>query len=428
MSSGLALLEEPMRETRQIAAEFGLAVAGLWKSVPLASVREVAEVGRIHRLPLAASPMAGLAEIEGRLVSCIDTGSLLGRPGALTRFLVVVATAAGEIALAVEETSRNGGGDPLNLGAVLTWTGGFQPAHRVHSPRRPDRTVPLMLVRSADGILALRSERLEKVERVSVVEPLAGSGNPHDWLVSFGKRPIAGRTLGPRAPKPGTYALILRTDDGERIALLVERAMGMERCEVGHLSAVRHSDGQRSVWWQCPDRGPIRVVDPADLFGWPPAAPLSTVEAADVGGGLAVHPNHLHVEVAGAVVAVPLGSVECVEETMPHWSANRPGRPVFDARRIEGLPSEPRSSWLRLKGFDGIMGVDRILPLAASAFPWQTLDGLPPASAALFDAAGWDPDRRHWVLRLRDDAVGPSRQRPLARVLAKSRIGWAVPS
>lgn len=436
MSSAIALLEEPVRDLRRSPAEFGLAVAGFRISVPRDSVREIAEAGPLHRLPLAASPVIGLSDVEGRPTVCIDTARLIGRPTDEARFLVVVATRSGDIALTAGQTFGEGGGETLDLGKALPWTGGFAPSCRTAAAKPAARPVSLMLVQAGDRVVALRSERLERVERGQPMGSLSdgppsrghspGENGPLDCLVSVGEALVAGRALDPSALRAGTYALILRGDEGERIALLTESAFGVERCEPRRLALVRHPDGGRSLWWNSQDRGPVRVIDPATLFGWQPQPLPGVEEDTATGAGRGERPDQLFIELSGATLSIPLSLVEGVEETPPPASSRRDGRPLYDLRRIDGEPSRPPASWLRLKGVEGLLGVDRILPLGTPGISWQPLGGLPPEIAGLFDSAGWHPERKCWILRLKQGTALSDGLRLPARAFARARTGWAA--
>lgn len=436
MSSAIALLEEPAAKHRRSSAEFGLAVAGVRIAVPRESVREIAEAGPLHRLPLAASPVIGLSDVEGRPTVCVDTARLIGRPTGEARFLVVVATRSGDIALTAGQTFGEGGGESLDLGNALPWTGGFAPARRTAAGKPAARPVSLMLVQTGDRVVALRCERLERVERGQPMGPLSdslpsrghspGGNDPLDCLVSVGEALIAGRALGPAALRAGTYALILRGDERERIALLTERAFGIERCEPRRLALVRHPDGGQSLWWNSPDRGPVRVIDPATLFGWQPQPLPGAEEDTATGGGRGERPDQLFIELSGTALSIPLSLVESVEETPPPASSRRDGRPLYDLRRIDGVPSRSPASWLRLKGVEGLLGVDRILPLGAPGISWQPLGGSPPEIAGLFDSVGWHPERKCWILRLRQGTALSDELRLPVRALARARTGWAA--
>lgn len=426
--AALAVLDRPEAGREADAGSaLRLSVCGAGWTVPVASLRAVAEPGPVTPLPLAPAPVDGLVPVEGRPLLQVDGGLLAGAPAGPRRMLAVLATGAGDIALAVDRIEAwTRDGDRLDLARLLPWTGGLRPVERPsrRAAAPPGHVVGLLLVRSGSQTVALRLDRVERTGRARLLGPLPDEDHAGDRLVLLEDRPVAARPLdGARLPEE-PVAILLRGDGGERIALLTEQVLGVERVDAARLVAVDHPGGGRSVWWRREDGPPVRLVDPGPLVGWPPAPPLAAggVEAARAAAGAG--PQELVVEAAGLRIALPLGLAGHVEEEPVAIARRRGGRPVWDAARLLGRPDGGARRLLSLAGGAGLLRVRRVLPLAAGpSTPWQPLPALPPAPAALFDAARWEEGA--WALRLRGDLFDHAPPPPLRRPLAAARAGWA---
>ncbi len=414
-----------------------LTVAGRVWAVPVASLRTIAEAGPVTPLPIAVPWVEGLANVNDCSVVRVDLAGALGLGAESStvsgadrrgRVVVVVATVVGDVALRVDDArwAREDSAPVLELADLLPWCGGFRVEGRVESappsvraPQVAERS--LLRVSQEGGELALRLDRLDRIERAEPVAPLPDSSA---WLVAVGGGLLPGRTLSGQsdgAQGLAGHAVVLRGDaPGERAALLVDRAIGVERCPSDALFAVRHPDGGGSVWWRRADAPPLRVVDPGPLFGWSPAEDAATESAAatlttrDSGAG---QPRWLVVERDGVAVAIPLALVA-------HVTSGGAGRGADEAAgaadrvRLAG-PGRWRRHPLR---------VDRVNALDGGAAAWRSVQGAPPVVAALFDAARFDATTGRWTLRLKDDSVDHAPRGlpwPVRRLLVAAWRDWA---
>jgi hypothetical protein len=411
-----------------------LTVAGRVWAVPVVSVRTIAEAGPVTPLPIAVPWVEGLASVNDCPVVRVDLAGALGHGGDFSgaarrgRVVAVVATVAGDVALRVDDArwAREDSAPILELADLLPWSGGFSVEGRgesVSPSLRAPQVVERSLLRvSQEGDeLALRLDRLDRIERGEPVAPLPDSSA---WLVAVGGGLLPGRTLsgqGNGAPGPMGHAVVLRGDaPGERAALLVDRAIGVERCPSDALFSVRHPDGGGSVWWRRADAPPLRVVDPGPLFGWSPVDDAATESAAaslttrDSGAG---PPRWLVVEREGVAVALPLALVCGV-------TSGGAGRGVDEAAgAADRVRLAGPGCWRRHP-----LRVDRVNALDGDAAAWRSVQGAPPVVAALFDAARRDPMTGRWTLRLKDDFVDhASRRLPWAarRLLVAAWRNWA---
>lgn len=373
-----------------------LTVAGVAWSLPTVCVRAITEAGPVTALPLADCPVEGLAVVEGRPVTLIDPArQLAGTPGSGGVF-VVIATGAGELALRVEDARWAGETDapPFDHAGLPPWAGDPVPVAAVpRTIRRAAATLALLQVRDGTEDVALRIDRLERIDRPDWSNPVPES---RDSLIGLDETLLTARSLSPSGAGPVPHALVLRGDaPGERAALLVDRALTVERCPPDRLTAVRHSDGGTSVWWRRVEGVPLRVIDPGPLFGWTPCADAdpSADPTARPGLGGAGRPGVLVVEIAGHAVALPLALVGPVEEN--------------DAGGVR----------LRLAGTRRCLRVDRVRPLEAGPSDWRRLTALPPAAALLFDAARWDAAAERWEYRANADTLTQ---------LPGKRVAWAA--
>ncbi|MFD1623131.1 hypothetical protein [Azospirillum griseum] len=388
-----------------------LLIAGRVWTVPCASVVAVTEVETPTPLPLPLPGLVGLVAVNGEPVVCVDpTGPPSCGGGGL---VVVVATAVGPLALRVDDArwGRDAelDADALDSALRLPWCGGLRRAIpravRTRATRSPGW--PLLRVMHDGGLLALRAERLERIERA---EPLAPLPDSVGWLVAVAGAVLPARRLsGPTirsGDHGGLHAVVLRGDaPGERVALLVERAVSVEHGPPESLLSVRHPDGGQSLWWRVTEGVPLRVVDPAPLFGWPPtAAPLAeTASVPPSSGDRRLDPARcLLVERAGAVVAIPLGLVAGVAESGWEGSADRlrlagPGRWRRHPLRVDRIHALPDASGPDASG----LGSPGNAVGDHAAEPWRAIGGLPMPWAALFDAARCDPTTGRWILRVR---------------------------
>ncbi len=296
----------------------------------------------------------------------------------------------------------------LALAGRLPWIGGVvSVAAAPAALSTPAGKAGLALLRIRDGAeeIAVRIDRLERVERPGWSAPLDGSS---DSLLRVDDGLLTARGLGPGRPEKAAYALILRGDrPGERAALLVERALGVERCPCDRLVPVRHSDGGGSLWWRIDEGAPRRVIDPGPLFGWA-ACPDEGRAAADAQRSAlgAARPDCLVVEIGGHAVALPLALVGQIDES----------------EMIGGAVP------VRLAGMRRALWADRVRPLEAGADDWRRLAALPPAAALLFDAARWDAAAARWLFRVNADSLtqlqGKGVAWSLKRTLALARRAW----
>ncbi|AWK86922.1 hypothetical protein [Azospirillum thermophilum] len=288
MSADPAALEGPGAERGAVAGSaLRLCVCGVGWTVPAASLRAVAEPGPVTLLPLAPAPADGLVAVEGVPLLQVDGGLLAGASAGERRMLAVLATGAGDIALAVDRVEpQDPSGATLDLARLLPWTGGLRPVER--PPRRrpsvPGPAVGLLLVQSGNETVGLRLERVERTGRARILGPLPDGGRAADRLVLLEDRPVAARPLDGAVLPEEPVAILLRGDNGERVALLAGRVLGVEPVEAGRLVAVDHPGGGRSVWWPQDAGPPVRLVDPGPLVGWPPAPPLAAGGPATVRG------------------------------------------------------------------------------------------------------------------------------------------------
>lgn len=414
-----------------------LMIAGRVWAVPTASVRTIAEAEPVTPLPIAAPWVEGLTSVNDRPVVRVDLAAALGlgmdgvaASGAARRgrVVAVVATIAGDVALRVDDArwAREDGAPALELAELLPWCGGFRVEGRVESAPSSVRASQggersLLRVSQGGGELALRLDRLDRIERAEPVAPLPDSSA---WLVAVGGGLLPGRVLSGQsdgAQGPAGHAVVLRGDaPGERAALLVDRAIGVERCPSDALISVRHPDGGGSVWWRRADAPPLRVVDPGPLFGWSAADEAATESAAatlttrDSGGG---QPRWLVVERDGVAVALPLARVAQVTS----GAAGRGTDEAADAADRVRLAGPGR--WRRHP-----LRVDRVNALDGGMAAWRSVQGAPPVVAALFDAARRDPITGRWTLRLKDDSVDQAPRRlpwPVRRLLVAAWRDWA---
>lgn len=398
MHSDAALLDPPVRPiaVHDSSAALRLTIAGAAWSLPSSCVRAIAEAGPVTPLPLADSIVEGVAAVEGRPVTLIDPArQTAGRPGSGGVF-VVIATAAGGLALRVEDARWAGGTDapPFDLGGLPSWAGGPVPVTATPPTiRKAPATLALLQVRDGSEDVALRIDRLERIDRPDWTSPVPES---RDSLIGLDEALLTARSLSPGGADPLSHALILRGDaPGERAALLVDRALTVERCPPDRLTVVRHSDGGSSVWWRRAEGVPLRVIDPGPLFGWTPCADAGPAadSTARLGLGGAGRPESLVAEIAGHVVAFPLALVGSVAE------------------------SEAGGAWLRLAGTRRRLRVDRVRPLDTGRSDWQALTALPPAAGLLFDAARWDAAAGRWEYRANADTLTQ---------LPGKRVAWAA--
>ncbi|RJF81027.1 hypothetical protein D3877_12420 [Azospirillum cavernae] len=414
-----------------------LTVAGRVWAVPVASVRTIAEAGPVTPLPIVVPWVDGIASVNDSPVVCVDLVGALGLgsesssvsgAGRRGRVVVVVATVVGDVALRVDDArwAREDSAPVLELADLLPWCGGFRVVGRVESaapsvcaPQVAERSL-LRVSQEGGGELALRLDRLDRIERAEPVAPLPDSSA---WLVAVGGGLLPGRTLSERgdgARGLAGHAVVLRGDaPGERAALLVDRAIGVERCPPDALFAVRHPDGGGSVWWRRADAPPLRVVDPGPLFGWSPADDAATESAAatlttrDSGGG---QPRWLVVEREGVAVAIPLALVAQVTSGGAGRGADEAAG-AADRVRLAG-PGRWRRHPLR---------VDRVNALDGGAAAWRSVQGAPPVVAALFDAARFDATTGRWTFRLKDDSVDHAPRGlpwPVRRLLVAAWRDW----
>ncbi|MBP2231168.1 hypothetical protein J2847_004480 [Azospirillum agricola] len=416
----MALLDPPVRPAvRATSAALRLTVAGTAWSLPMEAVHAIAEAGEGSAsptpLPLAEPPIEGVAAVEGRPVLQIDLArALAGGPDAPSgtgRILVVAATEAGALALRVEDARWAGAATApvLDLGTSLPWTGDTVPvaASAPRPCRGADAMLPLLPVHHAGERVALRIDRLDRVERPDSLTPVPGS---RDVLLRFGDALLTARPLTGEGAGDAPCALVLRGDaPGEQAALLVERALGVERCPLDRLTALRHSDGVESLWWRREDGEPLRVIDPGPLFGWAATAGGEgrVGEAARWTPPRPARPDVLEVEIAGHAVAFPLALVAGVDEAS-----------------FAGGPAR-----LRLAGMRRALPVDRLRPLATDGtVGWRSLTALPPSVAPLFDAARWDAAAMRWRFRVNADSLtripGNRVAWPAKRALAAARRVW----
>jgi len=111
--------------------------------LPLASVRQVDDIGEVLEVPRALPAIRGLTPIGGRLVPLVHLGALLGDrmpPLERGRTIVVVALARDERLVAFEvddadEVVREGA-LPVPRGESLPWASGVA--------RRADALVPIL--------------------------------------------------------------------------------------------------------------------------------------------------------------------------------------------------------------------------------------------------------------------------------------------
>lgn len=89
--------------TPQLCFRLGGELCGL----PLSDVREVALLGPLSRVPLAAAAVLGVMNLRGRIVLVVDLGLLLGRPaagrGGVAERLVVLDEGRRDLGLLVSE-------------------------------------------------------------------------------------------------------------------------------------------------------------------------------------------------------------------------------------------------------------------------------------------------------------------------------------
>ncbi len=427
-----------------------LTVGGRIWAAPMASVRTIAEAGSVTPLPIAVPWVEGIASVNDAPVVQVNVAGALGLPadpwgngqsegGRRGRVVVLVATAVGDLALRVDDArwGRDSDAPMLDVAAVLPWCGGFVEVGRAplapaaaRAPLSVGRS--LLRVRQEGDELALRLDRLDWIERAEPVAPLPESAA---WLVAVGGGLLPGRSLsGPILPEPvdasartasargpTRHAVVLRGDaPGERAALLVDRAIGVERCPPDALMSVRHPEGGRSVWWQRADAPPLRVIDPGPLFGWSAAEEAATGTAAatmvarGAGNG---PPRCLVVERDGVAVAIPLPLVAQVTSAA---AGRGPDGETGAADRVRLAGS---GRWRRHP-----LRVDRVNALDGGAAAWRGVSGLPPAAAALFDAAQRDPTTGRWTLRMRQAFLDDAARGPTwaaRRLLAAAWRDWA---
>ncbi len=428
-------------------APLRLTVGGRRWTVPRACVVGVTEAETPTPLPaplrIGLPGLVGVVGVNGDPVVCADPCE--GGGAAPGRMLVVVTTAVGRVALRVDDARWDREGEanavPLELAAQLPWSGGARVASLASRPSVATAAAPsgwsLLRVIHDGAALVLRADRLERIERAELVAPLPESAG---WLVAVDGALLPARRLsGPtrRRMDDGTeesgavHAVVLRGDrPDERAALLVERVVSVERGLAAALFTVRHPEGGESLWWRGMAGGgaPLRVIDPAPLFGWAvssalDAAPINNgqTDAARASGSFAAATGRcLLVERAGVTLAVPLASVAQVAESGHDGPADRlrlvgPGRwrrRALRVDRINALPGGPGGG-----AFDDL------------ASPWRPIDGLPPALAALFDAARRDPKGDRWILRVRAAADAPGLPLPVAarRCLVAAWRDWVAP-
>ena len=406
----------------------------LW-AVPTADILCIAEsTAAPAPLPHPPSSVEGLVAVEGR--AFVQVG-LTRRPGGA---LVVVAVGSGGIALRVDAVTRCTTAPRLAIGDLIPWArGGARTSHHVPRavPAAPRAApVPLLLVASGGIDVALPVHRIERVGKVDATQALRGDGTLA--LVRVDDALLPARRLADTLPATaGTagdenrWAVVLRGDGDAAAALTVDRVLGLEPCDAERIAAVTLPTGETQRWLNRAGAEPIRVLDAGALFGWPsPVAPPSPSRRP---ASAAIGRAGLVTAQAGDIrVALPLALIDHVLDPGLRLSPRRaPGAiPAFDAAVALGRRSQPRAGTFVRVRLDGggavLLSFDRVLALTQPPSPWQSMEPLPPAAGALFDAVCRDQTDAHWLFRLRHTAPALPLPKALLRCLAAARLGWAT--
>ncbi len=102
--------EPPARETGETVGAFAFCLAGERLAVPAATVREVLQMGKVHRLPGRNLPaLLGLTPVHGRLQLCFSLAATLGiaagqgEKGRYGQWLVLAAVAGERFVFPVDQ-------------------------------------------------------------------------------------------------------------------------------------------------------------------------------------------------------------------------------------------------------------------------------------------------------------------------------------
>lgn len=382
-------------------------------------------------LPHAAAPVAGLVWIGGHAVVALD----LTAPDAVGA-LVTVAAGNGGLALCVgsvrRDDDRDGSVPALAdlLARAAPWAPppvtGHRLAIRPAATAIPARGETFLLVACGDTVAALPAGRIGRVGVAASVQPLRDGSA----LVRVDGELLAARHLASSLPLAGgdsadpRWVVVL---SGGLPALLVDRVLGLESCDAGHIATVTLPDGRRQRWLNRAERDPVPVTDGSVTDG----AGTADEPPPPDGDAPALLDPVLTVLSGDLRLALPLAAIERIVGSGGAMTPRpTPGRlPVFDSAVILGRRSRPRvGTLIHLRAADTplLLSVDRVLGLGPLPAPWQTIAPLPPDVASAIDAAA--PDGDGWLLRpVLPAPTAPPLPRHRRRALAMARLGWAAP-
>lgn len=395
------------------ADELTVGVGGRLFALPAGLARGVVIAPPLAPLPLAAAPIEGLADFDGRPLVQVDACRLLdGRPGD-GRMVVAVRLPAGQVALRVDRVQAYSADAslppfPFELCPPLTAV--------AEEDRRPvvaaDPRLALFVMIRHGRRVAVPAAAIERVGRIEEVRALADGGAlvrlDGELLAAV---PVPSRLAESMAPPPAVWAAVV-TPAGGRVAWVAEAVEGMLAGCRSRLRSVVVPGHEPALWYEEEDGGLVEVADPAGtLEGSPWRPPVEHGFRRPLSQGLRL--------CCGPYCCLlPLHAAGHVHEHLDRLALRRTAAkelPVYDAGRLLGLPGIGRKRGVEviLGRLRAVLAVDRVAPAPAELGEALPLPAVPAAVAGLFDAVHRHADG--WIYRIR--VPGRGRMRP---------TGWFV--
>lgn len=439
-------------------------------AIPLEKVRYVDYPDMLTPLPLATSPVEGLARFNNRPLVQISVAQALDlKPKSGHGRIVVMSVAQGEVALRVDEvlgfvathtTAHHGSEDPegesatttstmplLKLEDVLPWLNGT--GDTINAPElviqkiatRTNVAGHILLVATGTQVMALLAESVDRIEELDATLSLRHPDTEADVLIKVEDYLLPARSLARILNcegGPEHYALIVRGTQ-HPWALLVERVLRLEK--IDRLHSIVSPSGANSIWYLTDDGKVTEVIDAKEFFGvisehtqlpvvdpqsrWDNLPQMSanlSTEGVRIycGDTICILPLALVSRTIGN-----LGEVVTQEQDPDHTDLI----PIIDGTMLlEQHPKKGEHCNILLsfcKDNHTVLAVDRAsLQPTLPTGQWLPLTVLPPPTSFLFDAATYDETEGRWVLRVTKSLGATQFSWSAKRALVNSMLGW----